>query len=500
MTITLDQGNQTRATRPAPRSAHRAVLALTLCLLAPGLAGVRAAAPQMRAGAAVADITPKKFPVPMSGSLTPRWATQAHDPLSARCLVLDDGATRIAFCVIDSCATTLEIMEAAKAQAQKLTGIPVERICMSATHTHTGVSVGIGFQTPPADDEYIKYMIRQIATGIKQAADRLEPAQVGWAHADEPRHVGNRRWLLKPGATYTNPFGSDRDRARMNPRPGGEELDRPAGPIDPQVWILAARSPAGKPIAVLANYSLHYVGGMPPNGLSSDYFGAFASVLGRMLESHATNPGFVAILSNGTSGDINNSDFFHKVQPRYAPYEKIYLVANDVAAAAHKAYRQIQWQDHAPIRMQERLLELAVRKPDAAEVAQARKILASAKRLADGSYYLQPEVYANETVAMADYPATVNAKLQAIRIGALGITAVPCEVFVEIGLELKARSPLRSEFTIELANGYNGYLPTAAHHRLGGYETWRARSAYLAEDSAAKITASLLQMLQAVAN
>ena len=169
-------------------------------------------------------------------------------------------------------------------------------------------------------------------------------------------------------------------------------------------------------------------------------------------------------------------------------------------AAALKAYQQIEWQNQAPIKMEERSLELGVRKPGAEEVAQAKKLLTTAKRLADGSYYLQPDVYANETVAMWDYPATVNAKLQAIRIGGLGITSIPCEVFVEIGLELKRKSPLKSLFTIELANGYNGYLPTAEHHKLGGYETWRARSAYLAEDSAAKITTTLLQMLGNVAN
>ncbi|MEY4941523.1 MAG: hypothetical protein RIQ93_3258, partial [Verrucomicrobiota bacterium] len=237
---------------------------LGLCVLLPGFSRISAAEKQMRVGAAIADITPKKFPVPMSGSMTPRWATQAHDPLSARCMVVDDGATRIAFCVVDACALTLEIIEAAKDQAAKLTGIPPERICMSATHTHTGVSVGIGFQTPSADDEYIAFLVKQIASGIKQASDRLEPAQIGWGYVDEPRHVGNRRWLFKPGATYTNPFGSDLDRARMNPAPGGAEMEKPAGPTDPQVWILAARSPTGKPIAVLANYSLHYVGGMPP--------------------------------------------------------------------------------------------------------------------------------------------------------------------------------------------------------------------------------------------
>ena len=480
------------------RVSRGVALLIGLCVLSLGLGRASAAEKQMRVGAAIADITPRKFPVPMSGSMTPRWATQAHDPLSARCMVVEDGATRIAFCVIDACALTLEIIEAAKEQASKLTGIPTERICMSATHTHTGVSVGIGFQTPSADDEYIAFLVKQIANGIKQASDRLEPAQIGWGYVDEPRHVGNRRWLFKPGATFVNPFGSDQDRARMNPSPGGADMEKPAGPTDPQVWILAARSPAGKPIAVLANYSLHYVGGMPPNGLSADYFAAFSNVLGRLLKSYETNPAFVAMMSNGTSGDVNNGDFFRKVQPRYAPYEKIYLVANDIAAAAHKAYQQIKWQDYAPIAMAQRSLELTARKPDAAEVERAKKLLATAKRLPDGSVYLQPDVYANETVNMVDFPAKVSAKLQAIRIGDLAITAIPCEVFVEIGLEIRSRSPIKSLFTIELANGYNGYLPTAAQHKLGGYETWRARSAYLAADSAAKITDTLVDLLHKV--
>jgi len=70
----------------------------------------------------------------------------------------------------------------------------------------------------------------------------------------------------------------------------------------------------------------------------------------------------------------------------------------------------------------------------------------------------------------------VPVKLQVHRIGGLNIAAIPCEVFVEIGLDLKATKPLEELFTISLANGYNGYPPTPEHHALGGYETWRARS------------------------
>ena len=59
---------------------------------------------------------------------------------------------------------------------------------------------------------------------------------------------------------------------------------------------------------------------------------------------------------------------------------------------------------------------------------------------------------------------------------------------VEIGLHLKQVSPFERHFTISLANGYNGYLPTPEHHALGGYETWRARSSYLEVEAAPKIT------------
>ena len=98
--------------------------------------------------------------------------------------------------------------------------------------------------------------------------------------------------------------------------------------------------------------------------------------------------------------------------------------------------------------------------------------------------------------------ATIRQKfpsfLQALRIGDLGIAAIPCEVFVEIGLEIKKKSPFATTFTTSLANGYNGYLPTPEHHRLGGYETWRARSSYLEIDASTRIVEQLLELLRQV--
>jgi neutral ceramidase len=141
-------------------------------------------------------------------------------------------------------------------------------------------------------------------------------------------------------------------------------------------------------------------------------------------------------------------------------------------------------------------IELGVRLPADKDVARAREILEAAK---GKPLKTLPEIYARETVLLAKYPPKVKAKLQAIRVGDLGIVSSPCETFVETGLEIKKKSPLRPTFTIELANGYNGYLPTPEQHKLGGYETWRARSSYLEVDASTRITATLLELLGQVA-
>ena len=104
------------------------------------------------------------------------------------------------------------------------------------------------------------------------------------------------------------------------------------------------------------------------------------------------------------------------------------------------------------------------------------------------------QVYARETVLMKHYPAQVPLIIQAMRIGDVGIAAIPCEVFAVTGLAIKQKSPFKQTFTIELANGCNGYLPTPEQHKLGGYETWRARSSYLETEAAPKIFNTLMAL------
>ena len=450
----------------------------------------------LRAGAFAIDITPTKFPVSSNGSMRERKATGAYDPLHARCLVLDNGRTAIAIVVCDSCMIPRDIFDSAKNKASKATGIPVENMLMSATHTHTGVTVTGVFQSEP-EKAYGKFLAERIAAGVRKAHSHLEPARVGWAVGSDPAQVFNRRWHMKSGYKFVDPLGQGADKVRMNPGRANPLLSKPAGPTDPQVCLLSVQSRDGRPIALLANYSLHYVGGVPGRMLSADYFGEFA--LRFALRIGATkktrNPAFVGIMSNGTSGDINNIDF--RVRGiRRKPFEQIRVVALSVTDAAFKAYNTIKYRDWVPLKMRESEIELGVRKPSKAEVARARKLLNAA---GPGPYGKREDIYARETMLLTKYPATVRVRLQAIRIGELGIVSSPCETFVETGLAIKKQSPLKTTFTIELANGYNGYLPTPAQHKLGGYETWRARSSYLAVDAEPKIRSTLLKLLKEVA-
>jgi neutral ceramidase len=459
-----------------------------VCLSVFGAVASGAETPRVfRAGAATSNITPP-LGSSINGGFQDGKATQIHDELHARCLAFDDGTTKLVLVIADNCVIQRSIFDDAKRQVQEAASLPMENMLMSATHSHScGTLTAVGQSEP--SPTYQKFVANRIADGVRRALNNLEPARIAWGFAEVPQHVFNRRWRLKPGTMPANPFGSTSDQVKMNPGVGNPNLVEPAGPTDPQVWFLSVQSNSGRPIALYANYSLHYVGGVGPGHISADYFGVFADRIQELLGAERQDPPFVGAMSNGTSGDINNVNF-RGGQPKLPPYGRIRLVADDVAQEVARACKTLKYQDWVPLGVAQSEVKLGLRLPSAEEAEKAREVMHQSKSFP--RMETSEQVYARETVLLRDFPAQVSAPLQVMKFGDLRISAVPAEVFVQIGLELKRRHPV--SFAVSLANAYHGYLPTPEQHQLGGYETWRARSSCLEVDASTKIVAGLEEL------
>jgi len=488
-----------------PDSRNDAPMKSAICL-AVALCGilVSTAHADLRAGANVTDITPlpEQYPISTAGSMKATSLDGTEERIHCRTLMLGNEGDEnlVSFTIVDSCLVPRDIADSAKRMAEEATGVPAANMTIAASHTHSAPAATPAFQSKPST-AYQIFLTEKIAESIVAAYARLEPAEAGWAVGEEPDQVFNRRWFVNE--PYENPFGVTTDAVKMNPgyNKGNGRVSKPAAPTDPEVPVLAVRSSADgkKPIGLLANYSLHYVGRPPRTSdgkgqLSGDYFARFADIMAEKVAPG--DDAYVAILSNGTSGDINNIDYSSPPpEKKYEPGEKMIEVAQDVADAAFEAMASIEYSNDLPIDVAARELELGVRKADAEGLARAHEILGSPEQLINGNLSGMAAIYARETLELREFPDTVPVRLQSVRIGDLCINTTPCETFVEIGLELKKLSPFGTSFTIELANGYNGYLPTPQQHEWGGYETWRAKSSYLEVDASVKVIAAFKELM-----
>jgi hypothetical protein len=398
---------------------------------------------------------------------------------------LDDGSTRLAIVIVDSCMIPRELCDRAKELASNSTGIRTDRILISATHTHSAPSVMDFCLGSRADPYYTDYLSARLAASIEKAAGNLVPARAGWAVVDAGEFTKCRRWITRPDRMLIDPFGQQTVRAMMHPGHLSPDYVGPSGPADPWLSILSIQSDDGTPLALLANFSMHYFSGH--GGVSADYFGRFTS---RLTDKIAPDDrGFVGIMSQGTSGDLWWGDYSVPQRSR-----EIDEFTDGLVALAVKAYRNVDHCDEVSLSMAETRLTLERRTPDNERLSWAREMLAA---MGDRRPRDRPEVYAEQAVYLHENPET-EIVLQAIRIGQLGITAIPNEVYGITGLKLKARSPLRVTFNVELANGADGYIPPPEQHLLGGYTTWPARTAGLEVEAEPKIVESLLRLLEEV--
>lgn len=246
-----------------PRRAYLLVLFLCVCFGTPARAG------ELRAGVGKADITPP-LGTPLGGYSARKGApsTAVHDPIMAKALVLDDGATRVAIITSDLVGSNPEMVRRV-ADAAKF---PQDHLLICASHTHSGPGaygkglfalVALGAYRQPVFDHLADGMAR----ALTQALDSLQPARLALGEKAFPEFMRNRR---------------------------GAKI------VDPALWLMRVDTADGKPLAALVDLTAHgTILGESNMEFSADWMGATQAYLEREL------PGVTALYANGAEGDIS---------------------------------------------------------------------------------------------------------------------------------------------------------------------------------------------------
>jgi len=438
----------------------------------------------LRAGAATANISPA-LGASLAGGMTDRKCIDVHDELLVRCAALESGSTRMLLTTIDSCMVPRTILDKVRARISRENSIDPAFLLMSSTHTHSAPPAMHLFQSMP-DPKYLEMLESRLVDAARMAFTRLRPARLGAAIGKEPTLICNRRFYLKEGAIPADPFGRRTDKVQMNPNLDSPDLLQPAGPTDPEHPVIAAIGADGRPIWIYGSYALHYAGYNPGAHASADYFGAWS----RRIEA-AVGSDCVALLSNGCSGNIN-AMVYARQYPTRNDYAFIERVASVLAVETLRVLKTIEYRDTVPLAAKMEDVAIGIRRPSAAELEEAVNRVG---RNPGNDYKDRADIYARETVYMSQYPASRPMPVQALKIGDIAIGTFPGETFVELGQAVKKASPHKTTITVSIANDACGYIPTVEAFDLGGYETWRAKSANVERAAAIKLTAALTRLL-----
>ncbi len=438
------------------------VCLLTLLLVANQNAG---AADKLRAGIAVVDVTPP-IPFRMSGYFAERISTATKDPLHAKAIVFQQGDASAAFVFCDMVGISFVIAGEARAKASEATDIPVDNIAISATHSHTGplyygalseffhqrnvAKLGGDPHDPTA---YRADLGKKIVAAIVDAKAALQPVELKSGYAIEDRLSFNRRFHMKNGSVQFNP-------GQQNPN-----IVRVAGPIDPQVGIIALKRPgADKPSAAIVSYAMHLdtVGGTE---YSADYPKFVEDKLRKSFGSD-----FTLLFGAGTCGDLNHVDVTKLDRRDTATIGQ--MLGDTVEKAVQNG--ELSADGEASLAVRSAKVDVPLQSYAESEISQARKNL---ELIGTRELPFLEQVEAYKIVDIQRRPGkSTPLEVQAFRLNRkTAIVTLPAEIFVEIGLAIKAASPFKTTLVIELTNDSLGYIPTRKAFAEGSYETVNSR-------------------------
>lgn len=417
---------------------------------------------ELRLGRAAVRITPP-VGMPMGGYFALRLATGMHDDLSAKALVLEKDGVKAAIVACDLESIPRKFTDAARDLIQTTTGVPGENVMISTTHAHTGPEMSQLFlawaegKTADVAREYHAALPAKIAEAVKQAEADLRPARAWTATGREGSLSFNRRFLMKDGT------------ARFNPGKQNPDIVRALGPIDPAVPVVYVDSPEGKPLATYVNFALHLdtVGGTE---FSADY----PFTLGKLLAG-AKGPDMLTLFTIGTAGNINHLDVTSPaVQQGHAEAARIGTV---LAAEVLRTLQKMKPVGEGPLQVRHEIVKLPLYELKLGEIEKAREVYERVRKNGPEAAEFLETVQAFKVLAVAEYKGKpLEAEVQVITLGdQIAWVALPGEIFVELGLALKAASPFPQTIVAELAHDMIDYIPNRKAYAEGAYEVVNSR-------------------------
>lgn len=454
-----------------------------LCLMmfatAPSILPLHAA--DLRVGASAVIINPPDG-TPMAGYYHERGGTGVVDNIFAKAAVFDDGHTKVALVVCDLISLPRHTVIEARRLIEEQTSIPGSNVMISATHSHTGPVLSresslddlVGGNRPMAQ-AYTAALPKHIARAVADANARLAPARASFARETEHRLSFNRRFWMRDGTVSWNP-------GKLNPG-----ILRAAGPIDPEVGVIYFEATNASPLLTYVNFAMHpdTTGGAK---VSADYPGALSRAL-----ALCKGPDMLTMFANGCCGNINHINV--RSPARQGGTNEANRLGTILAGAVGKAWMDLRPVADTTLRVRSELVRLPLAKISDDDVAQARAV---AKRMNAKETKFMELVQAFkvlDVVARAGKPLEVE--VQVITLGRdLAWVSLPGEIFVELGLSIKAVSPFQQTHLAELSNGSIGYIPNRPAYVEGNYEVVSARCG---EGAGEMLVATAIRMLEELA-
>lgn len=386
---------------------------LILAVAAASLSPAAAATGTLRAGAARIEIVPPPEVFP----------ALVHDPIYIRALVLESGKDRLILLSVDSpgLGRTDELLDTLSAEFK----LPRDHIFMAATHDHSAP-----FMSLPGAYPYFDFVRARMVEAVRQASGRLKPAKIGFRTGKAYVNVNRDE---KAGDHYILGFNPD-------------------GPSDKTVAVMTVSDSAGKPIAIYANYAVHGVVmffSKTKDG-QIEITGDLPGATSRLIEDRLGGD-VVALWTSGAAGDQN----------------PVYTSARYTKERGLEDFGAGGWtlMEAQARRLGEEIVRVVGETGDfsaSADIAvRTATLTCPGQKPAKANAPAEPGAtpWGPTRVAMADADP-VKIALTLAKVGDIALAGVGGELYTEIGMAVKARSPFERTMVVTHLPGNAGYIPS----------------------------------------